>query len=285
MEIRKVERRRSFINIGLQGPSGSGKTYSAILLAKGLASSLKHVCIIDTENGSADLYAHLGDYSIIVLKPPYTPDKYVNAIALAEDSGFKVAIIDSISHCWEYLIQYHASLTGNSFTNWSKITPLYKLLVNKILGSRIHTICTLRTKQDYIINKDGLGKMVLEKVGLKAIQREGFEYELTIMLSLAINHRATVSKDRTQLFTNDSSIITEEHGRKIFNWCNEGVSIEDVKLKIKSASTLTELSDLYRLYPVYTNTLKEDFSVRKSELQSIIISQVNFNQNGSAINQ
>jgi len=46
----------------------------------------------------------------------------------------EVIIIDSISHCWDYLIEYHASMPGNSFTNWGKITPMQNNFINKILA-------------------------------------------------------------------------------------------------------------------------------------------------------
>ena len=59
MQLRKSERKKAKIKLALQGAAGSGKTYSSLLLAKGLTNGdLSNVAIIDTENGSADLYAH-----------------------------------------------------------------------------------------------------------------------------------------------------------------------------------------------------------------------------------
>jgi Rad3-related DNA helicase len=99
MQIRKAERKLAKIRLALQGPAGSGKTYSAILLASGLIGGLSKVCIIDTENQSADLYAHLGDYLVLPLPKPHTPERYIEAIELAEKEGMQCIIIDSISHC------------------------------------------------------------------------------------------------------------------------------------------------------------------------------------------
>ena len=89
------------MKLGLQGPSGSGKTYSALLLANGLSDDWNKIAVIDTENGSADLYAHLGNYQVLQLTKPFTPERYIEAIETCEKQGMKVVIIDSISTEWE----------------------------------------------------------------------------------------------------------------------------------------------------------------------------------------
>jgi Rad3-related DNA helicase len=65
MLLQKASRKRAKIRMSIQGPSGSGKTYGALLIAYGLSGDLSKVCIIDTENSSAELYAHLGDYNTL----------------------------------------------------------------------------------------------------------------------------------------------------------------------------------------------------------------------------
>ena len=107
------------MRLALQGASGSGKTYSSLLLACGMASDWTKIAVIDTENGSADLYAHLGAYNVLSLSEPYNPEKYIDAIGICESAGMEVIIIDSISHCWDYLLDFHANLQGNSFANWA----------------------------------------------------------------------------------------------------------------------------------------------------------------------
>jgi len=122
MNLQKASRKKAKIKLCLQGPSGSGKTYSALLLAYGLCNDWAKICVIDTENHSADLYSQLGEYNTISLTGPYTPERYMQAIEVCVKAGIEVIIIDSLSHEWEYIINFHASLTGNSFTNWSKVT-------------------------------------------------------------------------------------------------------------------------------------------------------------------
>lgn len=210
MKLRQSQRKQAKIKMALQGSAGSGKTYSSLLLAKGLLNgNLSKVAIIDTENGSADLYAHLGDYNVVSLKPPYTPQQYVDAIELCEKEGMQVIILDSISHCWDYLLDYHSSLAGNSFTNWAKIKPLEKLFMDKILQCNAHIIATMRTKQDYVLNQKD-GKFIPEKVGLKSVQRDGLDYEFTLVFDVDIKHFALSSKDRTGLFMGKPEFIISE---------------------------------------------------------------------------
>jgi hypothetical protein len=281
MLIRNAERNLAKIKLALQGPSGSGKTYSALLLARGLTGSLSNVCVIDTENGGGDLYAHLGDYKVISLPRPHTPEQYIQAIELAENSGMECIIIDSISHCWEYLLDYHATLPGNSFTNWSKITPRLNSLVSKILHVNAHLIATLRVKQDYILQEKGNGKVVPEKVGLKPIQRDGFDYEFTIVFDLDVRHFASCTKDRTGLFMDAHPfMITTETGEKISKWCDSAITIDSVRELIQNASSIQELTEIFKQHRSYYSSLESEFQSKKALLNNIIINTLKTDNHG-----
>ncbi|MBT0548914.1 AAA family ATPase [Riemerella anatipestifer] len=292
MQLRPSERKRAKIKMALQGSAGSGKTYSSLLLAQGLTNGdFSKVAIIDTENGSADLYAHLGNYNVLSMQPPFSPQKYVQAIEVCEKAGMEVIILDSISHCWDYLLDYHSSLAGNSFTNWAKIKPLEKLFIDKILQSNAHVIATMRTKQDYVLNQKD-GKFIPEKVGLKAVQRDGLDFEFTLVFDVDIKHFAVASKDRTEIFMDKPEfIITSETGKKILDWCNSGkqevpsgskeLSEQEVYQEIQMCNSLSELLALYQKYPHYQKNLKPDFEAKKSLLIQLTNPQ-NFSQNGHA---
>ena len=109
--LRVSSKRQAKIKMALQGCAGSGKTYSALLLAYGLTKDWSKVAVIDSENGSADLYANLGSYNVLPITD-YSPETYIEAINICENAGMEVIIIDSISHCWDYLLEYHAGLPG-----------------------------------------------------------------------------------------------------------------------------------------------------------------------------
>ena len=226
--IKKAERKKAKLKIGLAWPSWSGKTYSALLLARGLASSWDKICIIDTENGSGELYSHLGDYNAITLTE-YKPSDYIGAIEACENAGMEVIIIDSITHEWKYLLDQvekvtQASASKNSYTAWAKITPHHDKFINAILQSKCHIITTVRSKQDYDMSKNAQGKTVVQKVGMKQETRDGFEYELTLSLDIDTSHLATASKDRTGLFANELGFqISEDTGKKLKDWNENGI--------------------------------------------------------------
>lgn len=224
-QLRKAERKQVKMRIGLSAPSGAGKTYSALLLAKGLAGSWDKIALIDTENGSGDLYSHLGGYNVITLEAPFTPEKYVEAIDACEKAGMNTIIIDSATHEWDGkggCLEIQEQL-GGRYQDWARVTPRHRAFIESILQSDCHIITTTRRKQDYEMTKDKDNKLKVEKVGLKEVQREGFEYELTLAFDLDIRHNATASKDRTGLFMDKPQFtITEETGKKILDWCLSG---------------------------------------------------------------
>ena len=282
MQLRPTERKKAKIKMALQGSAGSGKTYSSLLLAKGLTNNnLSKVAIIDTENGSADLYAHLGNYNVLSLTPPFTPENYIKAIEVCEKAQMEVIILDSISHCWDELLDFHAKLTGNSFTNWGKVTPRLNAFIQKILQSPTHIIATMRTKQDYVLNQKD-GKFIPEKVGLKAVQRDGVDYEFTLVFDIDIKHFAVASKDRTGLFMGKPEfVISQITGKKILDWCNSGkaVSEQSVIKKINEALSISELENIYKNHPDWQVQLNENFIQKKQQLQKLINPQ-NFSTNG-----
>ena len=229
MTLRKATRQKSKIRLGLSAPAGGGKTYSALLIASGMTSWDK-IALIDTENGSGDLYSHLGDYNVLSLEAPYSPERYVEAIHQCEKAGMEVIIVDSITHEWDGkggILDIHSGMTGNSFTNWATLTPRHQKFINAILSSPCHVITTVRRKQEYEMTKDNNGKVKVDKVGMKEITREGFEYELTVNLELDIKHNARSSKDRTGLFMDQPDFVpSDETGKKILEWCNSGVEVD-----------------------------------------------------------
>jgi len=222
MEIRTATRSNAKIKLAIQGISGSGKTLSSLLMAYGITNDWTKICLIDTEACSADLYSHLGNYKVIPLTAPFAPESYILAITMCEQAGVEVIIVDGISHLWEFLLKTHSAMAGNSFVNWGKITPRWDTFIQKILQSQSHIIATMRAKTGYVLNEKN-GKVVPEKVGLRAICREGTDYEFTVVLNIDQNHQAKAVKDRTGIFQQASFVPNVEIGTKFLNWCKAAV--------------------------------------------------------------
>ncbi len=281
MQLRKSERKQAKIKMALQGPAGSGKSYSSILLAQGLTNNnLQNVAVIDTESGSSNLYSNLGEYNVLILEPPYTPERYIEAIDVCLNANMQTIVIDSLSHSWEELLDYHSKLPGNSFTNWAKITPRLNTLVNKILQSDAHFIATMRTKQDYVLNQKN-GKYVPEKIGLKSIMRDGIDFEFTLVFDIDSKNYASCSKDRTNLFSGKPEFkINASTGKKILEWCNSPNSQEDVLKRINECLSVSELMTLYKENPEFQKTLNADFIKKKEQLENLV-KQPKHSQNGT----
>lgn len=226
--FQKATRKQVKFKMALTGPSGSGKTLSALLIAKGLGSK---IAVIDTEAGSASHYAGRSgcpEFDVLELKPPYTTERYIEAIRAAQSAGYDVLVIDSLSHQWAGeggLLQRKEQLDargGNSYTNWAKMTPEHERLKAAVMGAQMDVVCTMRSKQDYALVENEKGKQAPKKIGLAPIQRDGFEYEFSLVLDIDMSHQAMASKDRTGLFDKEIFVPTEETGKRIREWISEG---------------------------------------------------------------
>lgn len=289
MQLIKASRKNAKIKMALQAPSGAGKTYSSLLIAFGLCNDWSKIAVIDTENHSSELYSHLGKYNVLHLEDPFTPERYIEAIQLCEKGGMEVVIIDSITHEWMNILEAHSKMTGNSYTNWSKLTPRHNAFVNYILQSPIHIIGTIRSKQEYVLSEKN-GKQVPEKVGLKGVTRDGMDYEFTLVFEIDIKNNAIATKDRTSIFKGAPEfVITSKTGKKILDWCNDGDKVvdnsNDVFQRINSCKSLDELLQLYYQQPSDNPTVLNAFSEKRAELEKLptpsqLIDPTNIKPNG-----
>jgi hypothetical protein len=247
--FKPAQRKQAKLRLALIGCSGSGKSYSALLLAKGLGGK---VAVLDTERGSASLYSDICKFDTCELNAPFSPERYVKVIKEAEQAGYTTLIIDSLSHAWageggllEMVDNCTASSRSkNAFTEgWKKCTPEQNKLMNAILTCNLHIICCLRTKVAYEIQSDGQNRMKPVKLGMAPIQREGVDYEFTLIFDIDNeSHLSVASKNRTSLFKGTPFLITENTGKEISNWLNEGVYIDTSKDDTTKQNYLDQIS-------------------------------------------
>lgn len=264
--LKKATRKQVKLRLNLSGPSGSGKTFSALKMAYGLVNDWEKIAVIDTENGSASLYSHLGEFSVIDLQPPFAPERYIEALELCEASGIECAIIDSSSHEWTTLLEQnetlaHTGFRGNTWAAWSKTTPRHDKFVNSVLHSNMHIITCTRSKTETI--QEG-GKV--KKVGMKDLQRDGWEYELTVSLNIDRDtHLATPSKDRTNLFEGKQPfLISERTGQLIKDWCESGVS--ELQIGINEMEIVADMESLKTIWSKYKSLqLNKEFVAMKDK--------------------
>jgi hypothetical protein len=227
IQFRKATKEQLKLRMALIGPAGSGKTYSALNIARHLG---KRIAVIDTEHGSASKYAGLFEFDVVELDS-FHPQNYIAGIQAAQQAGYDVLIIDSLSHAWMgkdgalELVDRAAkrSPSGNSFAAWRDVTPLHNQLIEAMLGARLHLIVTMRSKMEYVQDKDEKGRTQIRKVGLQPVQRDGLEYEFDVVADLDTENTFIVGKTRCPQLT---GVIVPRPGKEVADtllaWLTDG---------------------------------------------------------------
>lgn len=294
MQFKKAERKKSKLRLALTGPSGSGKTYGALLTAKGIGG---RIAVIDTEKGSASLYSDIVDFDVLELSSPYTPERYRQAVQLAVNNGFNVIIIDSITHEWSGAggcLELNdeiakAKFKGNTWSAWSETKARHRALIDDLLACPAHIIVTMRSKTE-TAQAEVNGRKQVQKLGMKAEQNDGIEYEFTTVLDLIHDGNfAQPSKDRTGLFPPNGNPfrLSVETGQKLMEWLESGVDLELERLKkaethkdkmlekINEADTNERIEEMRKYvdekfvkYPQMLSELIEAIEVRKLNINN-----------------
>jgi len=206
MPFKKAVKRNAKLRMALAGIAGSGKTYTGLTIGTALAEG-NPLALIDTEHGSASKYADQFCFDVLELTN-FHPNSYIDAIHEAEQAGYAVLIIDSLSHAWNgtggalELVESIARRVGaqrkkepNSFNAWGEVTPLQNKLIDTILGSSMHIIATMRSKTEYVVETIN-GKSTPRKVGMAPIQRADVEYEFDISADMDVSNTMIIQKSR-----------------------------------------------------------------------------------------
>lgn len=104
----------------------------------------------------------------------------------------------------------------------------------------------MRGKDQYEVNRDDRGKTSVQKLGVGAKQRDGFEYEFTCTFLIdQKTNCAEVQKDNTHIFEHEgATLLTENHGKKIIQWANSGEGYTPVVRKENAVSTDKNVDEL-----------------------------------------
>jgi hypothetical protein len=300
MLIRKAERKKAKLRLGICGASGSGKTRSSLEIASGMGGKIG---MIDTEAGRGELYANCTSkydpdlkltYDIIRLDAPYSTERYIEAIQSFEKAGYDILIIDSLSHAWsgEGGVLSVVDKAGGQFQNgWKVGTPKQNSLIDAIITSKMHIICNLRVKTEYVVEKNDRGKNEPRKIGLAPVQRDQLEYEFTVFMSMSQEHVAHVTKDNTEMFDQEFIKPSPAMGKKLMEWLNTGIDSKEIFIKLTMPAVLDEIHEIENMnglkdayanyYKLYSQEFPEEFEkitqakdARKEELMESALSSM-----------
>lgn len=266
--VRPAVREKIGLLFGIAGPSGSGKTFTALLLASGLANGTGKIGVIDTEASRALHYApepgqkadiSKGTFEFLHLPfpPPFSPERYIDAIAEIEKEGATVIVIDSTTHEWEgeggcsdiadaeawRLAKGDASQVERySAPSWKKPKKLHTRMMSRLIQTRSHLIFCLRAREKV--------KMVGGKVtpiGFQPLCEKNFMFELSGSMMLhpenpgcpdyGLPHK--LNADLQAIFP-DGSLISADAGRRLRHWAETGTDRPPEDKAISGARELIE---------------------------------------------
>jgi hypothetical protein len=232
LNIEPASRNGMRLMISLFGLSESGKTLSALKLASGIEPNPAKRGMLDTEGGQRGraYVDHIdGGYLYGALTPPFTPERYIEAISEFEKAGVSVLVIDSISHSWNaqggILDIVEQATEKNDMAKWAKPKRRLSKMVQRILASDMHIILCSRAKQPLIEIEGENGRKKLAPGPVVPIQEKSLRYDMTIMSRMLGDGRFSIdSADGGKcpgilrpLFAT-SQTMNEDMGRKLVEW-------------------------------------------------------------------
>lgn len=248
--FQKAVKAQEKLRLALDGPPGGGKTYTSLVVGAELAAKGGgRVALIDSERSSARKYASMFDFDHLTL-PDNDPRTYIEAIKAAAAAGYAVLIIDSLSHAWEGTLDMKDAVQKRSKSNdgfgaWRTVTPVHNDLVDVMLRFPGHVIATMRTKMEYLIEKnESTGKSSVSKVGLKPVQRDGVDYEFDVVGDMDQENTLTITKSRC--FELAGAVIrrpTKELADMLWDWLQDGEPLVTVEQADKIRSIFKDIGD------------------------------------------
>lgn len=262
----KATKAQAKLRMAIAGPSGGGKTYTALAIAQSLANG-KNIAVVDTEHGSASKYADIFSFDVAEMRAPFHPQKFIDAIGAAAAAGYGVLILDSLSHAWngpggllEIVDEIAKRMkTTNTFAAWKGATPIQNALIEALLSAPLHIICTMRSKQEYVletVEKNGRMTSTVRKVGMAPIQRDGFEYEFDVFLDMDLDNNAIVSKTRCPALTGK---VFAKPGKQLAQTLNDWLQGEAAPSAPAQPTTPAETDEDAPPDPAYNEPPDESF--------------------------
>lgn len=230
--------------ISLYGLSETGKTLSALRLATGMEPDPAKRLLLDTEGGERGraYVDHVpGGYLYAKLSPPFTPERYVEALDEIEQAGIAVLVIDSISHVWAaeggILDMVEAATEKNDMAKWAKPKRRLGKLTRRLLSSDMHIILCSRAKQPMVEAEGPNGKRIYVQGPVVPVQEKNLRYDVTLMAHMLGDGRFSIAKEdggkcpgALRPIFQGAEVMDEEMGRKLIEWIG-GADVRSPELR------------------------------------------------------
>lgn len=223
-EIKKAERKGACVTISLAGESGSGKTYSALRIARGLVGPNGKIGVIDTEQKRASLYADcFGGFDVIDLEPPFSPERYAEAIDTFKKAGYNAVVIDSMSHEWESeggILNMVEKSGRKDIGAWKEPKAKHRALMNKIVNSGMHLVLCYRVKYEMVEQVINGRKTMAKSTEPTIVQEPNSLYDITCEVILDQKKVKTITKcpEGIEFCFKPEHQLTEQDGADVIEW-------------------------------------------------------------------
>ena len=279
LNIREAKRAGSRVIVGIAGPSGSGKTYTALKLAEGMVDDTRKIGFLDTENKRGSLYADIlnGPFLIGDLYPPFSPQRYSDAIKEFQAAGVEVLVVDSVTHEWEGEggCDDIAHAGNGKMVNWKLGKKEHKKFMNTLLQCDMHIISCVRAREKTSFTNPS--KPV--SLGIQPICEKNFMFEMTVSMMMwnegTVQEFIKMPEALRAAFGTGQGYIGGDTGRALINWVNSGdqtdIDLEQYKSQMQMAASggVDGLQDSWKqmpkdiikrmkqFYPQFENSAKE----------------------------
>lgn len=250
--FRKAIREQTSTLIALAGPSGSGKTYSGLRLARGLVGPAGRIAFIDTEARRGLHYADQFEFEHTEFTPPFSPERFTEAVLAAERAGFGAIVVDSMSHEYvgegglqdmqeaevERMVTHDGKVQdwkrdAMTAPAWKKPKLAHKRMVNRLLQVRAHIIFCMRAEEkvkfDKVKQENGREKTVIVPLGFQPICEKAWMYEMTASFLMRPDKPGVGDpiklQDQHKPFFPPGQHITEDSGGRLAAWARGGAPI------------------------------------------------------------
>lgn len=286
LNIHEAQREGARVVVGLGGASGSGKTHTAILLAYGMTNfNSSKIGFLDTENKRGSLFSDIlkneddviQPFLIGDLVPPFSPDRYVQAIREFEAAGVEVLIIDSVTHEWEgtggcaeIADNFIGGNPKRTALGWATAKKGHKQFINTLLQCDMHIICCIRAREQTSFKNPS--KPV--SLGIQPIQEKNFMFEMTA--SLLMLNEGTAQQplkcptDLKQFFGRGNGYITSQDGLALREWVDGGKKIDKDRIKYENRLLANAEQGLIHIKKCWDKTPDEIRELLGSEFKNTL---------------
>ena len=257
--------------VAISGGTGSGKTFSALTLAAGMCGD-EPFAVIDTERGRALHYADQFKFDCAGLDAPFNPHRYQEKIVEADRAGYKVILVDSMSHehageggildMQEAEFQRLGGRESAKMLSWAAPKKEHKRMMQSLLQAKAHIILCFRAEEkvEMVKNeKTGKTEVVPKKTrtgieGWVPVCEKNIPFEATcsfLMTSEApgVPRPIKLQEQHRHIFP-EGLAVTRAHGAALRKWAEGGIpasrpSLEKLTTLLQATGSLAELADFW----------------------------------------